>query len=78
MNKEIKVNESKAEKFQRLAPYRVNAVLKALRILGNCAGGAYEYTQEQVEAIENALHVELADTMAKFKKVEDKKFEFKF
>lgn len=53
---------SKRERFLKLAPKRVNNVLKALQRLSNCSGkGGYEYTQAEAEkivkAIQNAVAV---------------------
>lgn len=46
------MEESKHEKFIRLAQKRTNAVLEALRILSNCSNlSSYEYTAEEVEKI---------------------------
>ena len=51
----IPENESKNEKFLRIATPRVNAIIDKLDILSNCAGSNYEYTEEQVETMFQAL-----------------------
>ena len=46
------LNESKKERFKRLAEYRTNEVLGKLKVLGNCANRqGYEYTEEEVKKI---------------------------
>ena len=74
-----KAKESKSELFNRLAKVRIEKVLKALRILGNCSNRAnYEYTLEQVEKMSNVMNEALATTMLKFtpSKAEQESFEF--
>lgn len=51
--------ESKAERFRRVATRRLNATLKQIELLGNCANKAsYEFTPQQVATI--LAHVEEA------------------
>lgn len=54
-NNTIPENETKNEKFLRIATPRVNAIIDKLDILSNCAGSNYEYTEEQVETMFQAL-----------------------
>jgi len=51
----IPENETKAEKFVRIATPRVNSVIDKLDILSNCAGSAYEYNGEQIESMFDAI-----------------------
>lgn len=51
----IPENESKHEKFIRIASTRVNSVIDKLNILSNCASSNYEYTDEQVESMFQAI-----------------------
>ena len=44
-------NESKAERFVRLAEPRVNRACKAISMIGHLAASSYEYTEKQVEAM---------------------------
>ena len=45
-------NETKRDRFRRLAQRRTGMVINRLRILGNCADkGRYEYTKEDMERI---------------------------
>lgn len=41
-------NESKAERFIRVAEPRVGRACKAISLIGNFATGDYEYTEQQV------------------------------
>ena len=62
-------NETKNEKFRRLAESRVNTVLDRLRLLGQLADKKnYDYTDEQVSKIFRAIDSELKDTKSKFQK----------
>jgi hypothetical protein len=47
-----KENETKRERFVRLAESRTKAILNSLRILGNCSSSKYyEYNKEDVVQI---------------------------
>jgi len=60
-------NESKRERFVRLAEARVNKILEMLRLLGNCSSkGNYEYTEADIKKIFNALEHELKITKSRF------------
>ena len=62
-----KSSESKGETFQRLATKRTNGVLDRLRILGHCANPQlYDYTQEDVKKILQAIEKELKIVKTKF------------
>ena len=70
-------NESKRDRFRRLAQRRTNAVIKRLKILGNCADkGRYEYMKEDMERIFAAIDRRLNKTKARFDLPTDKE-EFK-
>ncbi len=47
--------ESKSDRFKRIAGLRVNNALKAVGLIGNLGGVQYEYTQNQVDKICTAL-----------------------
>ena len=76
INTIIPENESKNEKFIRIASSRVNAVIDKLDILSNCASSNYEYTDEQVEnmfqAIRYAVDACYDQFQPKVKSVKDK------
>lgn len=75
----ITENETKSEKFVRIATHRVNSVIDKLGILENCAGSAYEYTGEQIEAMFEAIHTAVDNCHSKFQsrqKAEKERFTF--
>lgn len=60
-------NESKDEKFRRLAEDRVNRILHLFRLLGNLSWtGTYTYSRDQVEQIFTTLQLELVKTKIRF------------
>ena len=62
-----KENETKAEKFIRIGEYRMNKAVDAIGRLENLANrGSYEYTQEQVDAMFQALEGRVAEVKARF------------
>ena len=69
-------NESKAERFVRLAEPRVSRACKAISMIGHLAASSYEYTEKQVEAMFGAMQEELNTQKAKFTKVTDRNFWF--
>jgi len=75
-----KDNETKAEKFIRIGEYRMNKAVDAIGRLENLANrSSYEYTQEQVDAMFQALEGRVAEVKARFtpkKAAESKTFSF--
>lgn len=72
--------ETKRDKFLRIAEARTSKVLEMLRLLGNCANpGTYDYTDKDVKTIFNALEKELKTTKNKFlgKDSREEKFRLK-
>lgn len=69
-------NESKAERFVRLAEPRVSRACKAISLIGHLAASSYEYTEQQVDAMFAAMQEALDAQKAKFTKVTDRKFRF--
>lgn len=60
------INE-KRERFERLAVYRTNEVLKRLKVLSNCSNrSAYEYSESDVNKIFSEIERKVKDTRAKF------------
>ena len=54
--KKVRADETRAERFVRLAEWRVSKALAELRRIGNLASPVnYEYTEKQVKAIYTAL-----------------------
>ena len=68
-------NESKHEKFVRIASSRTQKILDTLRILGNCANTyTYEYTKEEVEIIFKSIITTMEEIRHKFSiKINEKK-----
>jgi len=66
------VNESKEEKFKRLAGKRVNVALQRIGLIGNLANPSYSYSQEQAEKIIAALTASVAEVEGKFQKILDR------
>lgn len=59
--------ETKADKFRRLAKMRVPGALAKIRNIGNLSGSGYEYTAEQVEKIATALNDRVVSVVEKLK-----------
>ncbi len=69
-----KGQETKREKFVRLAEARTNKIIDMLQLLGNCSNSsAYEYTQQDVDKIFVAIETEVREAKKKFNKIESKK-----
>ncbi len=60
-------NETKRERFVRLAEARTNKILDMMKLLGNCSSKSnYEYTEEDVRKIFSAIEREMKNSRAKF------------
>lgn len=67
MVKEKIINETKEQKFKRIASARTRKILHSLRLLGNCANrNTYEYTNNDVEKIFGTIERQLKETKSKF------------
>lgn len=53
--KSVPKDETKREKFKRIVEPRVRKALKAIRLIGNCSGSAYEYSEKDVADISAVL-----------------------
>ena len=77
---DAKENETKAEKFIRIGEYRMNKAVDAIGRLENFANRSfYEYTQEQVDAMFQALEGRGVEVKVRFmpkKAAESKTFSF--
>jgi len=59
--------ESRNERFKRVAAKRTNDILEKIRILGNCSNkSSYEYTDEEVNKIFSEIDRQLKLTKGKF------------
>ncbi len=71
-------DETKRERFVRIAEARTNKILDMMRLLGNCSSKSnYDYTEEDVRQIFNALEKELRNTKSLFLGEEAKEEKFK-
>ena len=69
-----KENESKRERFVRLAEARTNKIIDMIQLLGNCSNSSvYEYTQQDVDQIFSAIETEVREAQKKFAKSEPAK-----
>jgi len=60
--------ETKLERFERLAERRVTETLRHLRLIGNLANrGNYEFTDEHVRQVLDALEAELRQLKHRFR-----------
>lgn len=66
-----KANESKRERFVRLAENRTNKIINMIQLLGNCSNtSTYEYSDADIEKIFNAIESSVRDAKRKFSKSE--------
>ncbi len=72
-------NESKNDKFCRVAEYRTNKIIDMLRLLGNCSNkSTYDYSDDQVEQIFKAIAQATDNAKSRFAtKKEDPVFKIK-
>jgi hypothetical protein len=62
-------NETKAEKFERIATLRTRRVLDDLRLLGNCANNvSYSYSKKDVNKIFSSIEKEVKRVKSQFDK----------
>lgn len=60
--------ETKRDKFVRMAEARTIKIISMIRLLGNCSNrGAYEYTDKDVGKIFGAIESAVADAKKRFK-----------
>lgn len=70
------MEESKREKFVRLAEARTNKIIDMIKLLGNCSNSrVYDYTQKDVDKIFGAIESELKEARRQFSKSDAKKTE---
>lgn len=80
--KRVKANipkdESNADRFVRVVSPRVGKALKAINVIGYCAGAGYEYTPAQIKQIAKKLSTAVTDMESQFgsKKTAAAGFEF--
>ena len=60
-------DESRHERFRRVAEARTNKIIDMLRLLGNCSNRTnYEYSEDEVQQIFEALEQEMEEARARF------------
>lgn len=60
--------ETKRDKFVRMAEARTIKIISMIRLLGNCSNrGAYEYTDKDVNKIFTAIESAVSDAKKRFK-----------
>ena len=71
------MKETRRQRFKRIAGARTNKILDMLKLLSNCANtGNYEYADDDVKKIFNAIESEVKVSKAKFiKSTKKNKFE---
>ena len=68
------MNESKREKFVRIAEARTNKIIDMIQLLGNCSNTSqYDYTQKDVNKIFNAIQAELDSAKKRYNKQDSQK-----
>ena len=64
-------NETKHQRFVRLAEARTNRIISTLRLLGNCSSTAtYEYSKGDIAKIFRAIDDAVSDAKRRFSKQE--------
>ena len=67
--------ETRSERFRRVATRRTNNILRQIQILGNCSNkSSYSYTEEDIQKIFSAIDRELKIAKAKFSNRRKTKF----
>lgn len=65
--------ETKKDRFKRIAENRTNKIINMIDLLGNCANkNNYEYTDEDVKNIFNAIENSLKISKMKFAEKQEK------
>lgn len=66
--------ETKRERFVRIAEARTNKIIDMIQLLGNCSNtSTYDYTSQDIDKIFNAIELELREAKKKFNKVDSKR-----
>ncbi len=59
--------ETRSERFRRVATRRTNNILRQIQVLGNCSNkSSYSYTEEDIRKIFSVIEGELRATKSKF------------
>jgi len=75
MKKRVNSNETKEEKFKRIASSRTQRIIDNLRLLGNCSNRAvYSYSEKDIRKIFNAIDQEMKHIKVLFNQRKNKEF----
>ena len=70
----MKNEETKREKFVRIAEARTNKIINMIQLLGNCSNQSlYEYSQKDVNKIFNTIQTELDEAKKGYSKQDSQK-----
>ena len=70
----MKNEETKRDKFVRIAEARTNKIINMIQLLGNCSNQSlYEYSQKDVNKIFNAIQAELDEEKKRYSKQDSQK-----
>lgn len=63
----VKSEETRSDRFKRIAEKRTNDIIRRIQLLGNCSNrSSYDYTEQQVNRIFNAVEKELKAARSRF------------
>ena len=70
----MKNEETKREKFVRIAEARTNKIINMIQLLGNCSNQSlYEYSQKDINKIFNTIQTELDEAKKIYSKQDSQK-----
>ena len=70
----MKNEETKREKFVRIAEAMTNKIINMIQLLGNCSNQSlYEYSQKDVNKIFNTIQTELDEAKKRYSKQDSQK-----
>lgn len=70
----MKNEETKRDKFVRIAEARTKKIINMIQLLGNCSNQSlYEYSQKDVNKIFNAIQAELDEAKKRYSKQDSQK-----
>ena len=70
----MKNEETKREKFVRIAEARTNKIINMIQLLGNCSNQSlYEYSQKDLNKIFNTIQTELDEAKKRYSKQDSPK-----
>jgi hypothetical protein len=69
-------DETRQERFKRVASRRTNNILRQIQVLGNCSNkSSYSYTEQDIQKIFSVIDKELRETRARFANRRKNKFQ---